>query len=496
MVKRDEPLRVDETHKRLLEWGYGQPPSERLAALVLDDEGYKDIDPSHPLGGRDGGRDGHCTRDGEEGVWAVYFPRNQQSLKDIESKLTEDIEAARKHNPEFLVFVTNQELRLSERRALRALGGDIRIELLHLERVASILDRPRMAPVREQFLRISATPVEQPADDVALSIMASVIGTAHMFTDDSEVLERWVQIRESEIRKKSDEGRARVRAEQEKKARAEAERQAREAWDAAQKAVDSIIPKRPWESGFEIPRTSDFEQTSAIYDSLVKQVSVPDFAARLAGIPGVGEQPKPPEPLSGEQIAAKVNAYKAGLEARWPSCRDYLASVGFAAVHFRIRNEAKNFLNDVEVVLTFLGARGIDFEGLDDFELMKVQDPTWVRSSHNSLYQIAIPPMPLVRPRDFPITLRHNDDGDLEVRIALAHLRPLSEWRSEEFGDEVVIVVDPGATVDEVTVNYTATAQGHDAVFEGASFSVPVEKVEMLDKLIEVMDATKEKSTF
>ena len=49
-----------ETFYRLLEWDKGQATSERLAALILEQEGFRDIDPSHPLGGKDGGKDMLC----------------------------------------------------------------------------------------------------------------------------------------------------------------------------------------------------------------------------------------------------------------------------------------------------------------------------------------------------------------------------------------------------------------------------------------------------
>ncbi|WP_067470359.1 hypothetical protein [Nocardia amamiensis] len=88
--------RTDETRHRLLEWTQGQAPSERLAAQVLAHEGFEDIDPSHPLGGQDGGRDGVCTRDGQRWIFAVYFPRGQQSLTNIKKKLCDDPVAAAK----------------------------------------------------------------------------------------------------------------------------------------------------------------------------------------------------------------------------------------------------------------------------------------------------------------------------------------------------------------------------------------------------------------
>ena len=482
-------MRVDETWFRLREWTRGgQPDPERLAAQILDAEGYKDIDPSHPLGGPDGGRDGECTRDGEKGVWAVYFARGEVPLNEIETKLAADIGAARKYDPKFLAFVTNQELRLSERTHLRSLGGDVRIDLFHLERVAGILDRPLMAPVRERFLQIAAGPPP-------MLIKTSVIGIAHAFTDDTEVLDRFVGIRETQIRKKSDEGHARVRAEQEEKRRAEDEKLAREAREAAEKArkaaMDAVVPKRPWDVGIEIPRMSELLGQSGILDSIAKQYTAAEILPRIPGIPGTGEPPRPPEPLSDEQIEAKVARYRSGLERRWPSCRDYLAGIAWPGLRFRIENEVKNFLTDMEVVLTFHGARGVDFEEPDEFELLKVQDPSWEPPRDPLYYTAVVPALQLARPADYPIDWLHNDDGDLEVTITLPRLRPLKEWRSDEYREEIVLVVDPGADVDEITVTYIATAHGYGDVFEGEPITVPVEKVAMLDVLLDVIEAQK-----
>jgi hypothetical protein len=53
-----------------------------------------------------------------------------------------------------MAFVTNQELRLAEREALRKAAGSLPVELYHLERITTILDTPAMAGVRKQFLGI------------------------------------------------------------------------------------------------------------------------------------------------------------------------------------------------------------------------------------------------------------------------------------------------------------------------------------------------------
>ena len=64
-----------EAWHRLLEWDKGQAPSERLAALLLSNEGFKNVDPSHPLGGRDGLKDMMLSYNGSKWIGAVYFPR-------------------------------------------------------------------------------------------------------------------------------------------------------------------------------------------------------------------------------------------------------------------------------------------------------------------------------------------------------------------------------------------------------------------------------------
>ncbi len=148
--------RYDETWHRLREWTKGQTPSERLAAQILVNEGFADVDPSHPLGGRDGGKDATAKKDGKRFAMAVYFPRGQQTLGKITEKFEADLAAARANSIEGFAFVTNQELTLGERQGLRNLDGSIAVELYHLERITTILDSPGMAKVREQFLDMEA----------------------------------------------------------------------------------------------------------------------------------------------------------------------------------------------------------------------------------------------------------------------------------------------------------------------------------------------------
>ena len=480
--------RFDETWHRLRDWTGGQPKSEMLAWQVIAADGYTRIDPAHTHGGPDGGRDAMCEWDGETWVMAAYFPLGQKTPATIKKKLLKDMKGAKAQGATGIAFVTNQEITLADREKWEQLDPELKVDLFHLLRVTQILDDPKYRRTREEFLDIVGGPPP-------MSIKASVVGTAHAFTDDTEVLDRWVEIRETEIRKKSDEGHARVRAEQEAKERAAEEKRARDARKAAEQArkeaMDAVVPKRPWDVGIEMPRMSDLLGQSGLYESLTKQYSAADILPRIPGIPGTGEPPKPPEPLSDEQIEAKVARYRSGLERRWPSCRDYLAGIAWPGLRFRIENEVKNFLTDVEVVLTFHGARGVEFEEPEEFELFRVQDPSWEPPRDPLYYTAVAPALHLARPADYPIDWRHNDDGQLEVTIALPRLRPLKEWRSDEYGEEIVLVVDPGADVDEITVTYIATAHGYGDVFEGEPITVPVEKVAMLDVLLDVIEAQK-----
>jgi hypothetical protein len=76
-----------ETWRRLLAWDREQAASERLAGHILRFEGFQSIDPSHPLGGRDGLKDIICARDGKKWIGAAYFPRDKQLFATIAKKL-------------------------------------------------------------------------------------------------------------------------------------------------------------------------------------------------------------------------------------------------------------------------------------------------------------------------------------------------------------------------------------------------------------------------
>lgn len=153
-----------------------QAPSERLAGQILRMEGFESIDPSHPLGGRDGLKDIVCGRGTKRWIGAAYFPRGQQAFRAISNKFADDFEGVAQNKVDGFAFVTNQELKLGEREALVSNTKGTNVEVFHLERIASILDSPRCYGLRLEYLDIEMTKEEQ------LAFVAQITGMADTLT--------------------------------------------------------------------------------------------------------------------------------------------------------------------------------------------------------------------------------------------------------------------------------------------------------------------------
>ncbi|MGS2776971.1 hypothetical protein ACVBAX_06290 [Robertmurraya sp. GLU-23] len=150
----------EETWYRLLEWTKGQAAAERLSSLLINSDGYESIDPSHPLGGRDGIKDIKCIKNNIDWVAGCYFPRGQKSFRSIKDKFLSDLEGVTLNNVDGLIFITNQELTLSERSELKN-STDHLVDIFHLERNVGILNSPNNYGVRLEFLDIEISVEEQ-----------------------------------------------------------------------------------------------------------------------------------------------------------------------------------------------------------------------------------------------------------------------------------------------------------------------------------------------
>jgi hypothetical protein len=146
--------RSDETWHRLRDWTQGQTRSEQLAAQILIHDGFASIDPSHPRGGPDGGKDAVCTRDGMPWIMAVYFPADQQKFGVIKKKFVADLRGVNATKEAGIAFVTNQELTLDQREDLKKAAHPAFVEIYHLERLNAVLNGPGSdtARMRKIFL--------------------------------------------------------------------------------------------------------------------------------------------------------------------------------------------------------------------------------------------------------------------------------------------------------------------------------------------------------
>jgi Restriction endonuclease len=159
--------RKNETFWQLLEWSSRSEDAERLATQVLEHRGYY-VRPSQPRGGSDGQADGIVQKlrpNGEveatRGVMAVYFPSGKVSWATIRSKLVKDAAGVSANRASYLVFVTNQQITVKQREKAAA-ALDIPLELFHVEDLVTVLDKPSMAQLRQDYLGISSLPNDDP----------------------------------------------------------------------------------------------------------------------------------------------------------------------------------------------------------------------------------------------------------------------------------------------------------------------------------------------
>jgi hypothetical protein len=151
----------EEVASRLRDWTSGQTAAERLSAQILLLDGYRSVNPAHPLGGQDGLKDVTCTKDGVEYVGAAYFPNGDQPFRDVKAKFRDDLRGVATNQVGGFAFRTNQYLTLSQRSELESHDKSVSMEIYHRERLATLLNSPLGYGVRLDFLQIAMTLEEQ-----------------------------------------------------------------------------------------------------------------------------------------------------------------------------------------------------------------------------------------------------------------------------------------------------------------------------------------------
>lgn len=128
-------------------------------------DAFEDVDPQHPLGGPDGGKDILCSKDENTFVAAVHFARETISFTALKDKYTSDLKASVKHKRNGFIFLTNQHLTVGERAILEKIAASEgkRCLIYHRERLRVMLDSPQGYGLRLGHLRVPMSNEEQAA---------------------------------------------------------------------------------------------------------------------------------------------------------------------------------------------------------------------------------------------------------------------------------------------------------------------------------------------
>jgi fido (protein-threonine AMPylation protein) len=146
-------------------WDKQSTAAERMCADILRLEGFLNVDPQSPLGGRDGGKDILCDKDDMAFVAACHFSNSDLSFTATKKKFGTDLTAALGRKRDGFIFMTNQQLTPGERTTLEEIARKKgqRCLIHHREYLRVVLDSPKGYGLRLRHLGISLTADEQAA---------------------------------------------------------------------------------------------------------------------------------------------------------------------------------------------------------------------------------------------------------------------------------------------------------------------------------------------
>ena len=164
------PFETDELLKSYLDTN--QLAREQMCRAVLAlDKRFTEVNPRHPRGGPDGGRDIEAVFRQEQRVFGAVGFINQandsnEQKKIIQKKFGDDLESAlaAAPKPEVFVFLTNVNLTIGEKNELVSKAKAKHLEhaeIIDRERIRIALDSPDGFAARFQYLGISMSEAEQ-----------------------------------------------------------------------------------------------------------------------------------------------------------------------------------------------------------------------------------------------------------------------------------------------------------------------------------------------
>jgi len=179
------------------------------------------------------------------------------------------------------------------------------------------------------------------------------------------------------------------------------------------------------------------------------------------------------DPVLPESVGAMDNLlarWQQNTQAGWEDALQVLASYSWVGLRFALFNDARSFVTDLQLDVTFHGALGVPFRWPDDFKYEKHKVLPPVVSPRHMLNG----PLHIKRSSgETPPVEWKNDGDDLRVTIHPPIIRPRTLWESP--GDDVVLMTKDD-TMESVRVTWRATAPKGPVDLSGVC-TLPVESV-------------------
>lgn len=182
------------------------------------------------------------------------------------------------------------------------------------------------------------------------------------------------------------------------------------------------------------------------------------------------------QPLSPEERAERLAAWRLDRGSNIARGREYLLGVGLAGSGIRVTSHGR-YVARPQIVLTFHRCEAFDFRDAEDAVLDKVLEPV-VRARDPFSGAASLDALRL-RPHAYPVAWE-NITADVEVVLSPASLRPDTPWSTQ--GDDYVVVARD-LEASTVAVTWTLTEEDSDVVTRG-EIAVPTRAVVMASDLL------------
>ncbi len=154
---------MTETEYKLLNWRGDSLNAERMCADILIMQDFESVDPQSPLGGPDGTKDILCKKSGRTYLAAVFFAPLPKTFRSIKNKFQGDYKGVKKNNVDGIIFMTNQKLTPSNKKALQAIAtkDSANCIIYENEAIRGLLDSALGLPIRLSHLKIKLSEEDQ-----------------------------------------------------------------------------------------------------------------------------------------------------------------------------------------------------------------------------------------------------------------------------------------------------------------------------------------------